>query len=162
MENKLLAKEVCEVLRKNNLTLATAESCTGGKIGAALTSVSGISNFYGFGFITYANEAKVKLLGVKSETLETFGAVSENTAIEMAEGALRVSGADIAVSVTGIAGPGGGSEEKPVGLVYIGFARRGREPKAYKNNFSGDRESVREQTVNKAFEIIIDNTEKEG
>ena len=152
----LAAQKLYEALKENNLKVATAESCTGGMIGAALTSVSGVSSYYGFGVVTYANEAKEKLLGVSHATLEAVGAVSPETACEMAQGALKLSGADIAISVTGIAGPHGGSSEKPVGLVYIGIARKGGECVAYKNNFSGDREDVRTQTVIKALTLAID------
>ena len=156
-EKHTLAKKLYDILKVNNMTVATAESCTGGMIGAALTSVSGMSECYGYGVVTYANEAKEKMLGVKHETLETYGAVSEQTALEMAKGALKLSLADVSVAVTGIAGPSGGSKEKPVGLVYIGFAEKSGKCKAYKNIFLGDRESVREQTVIKAFEILIEN-----
>jgi nicotinamide-nucleotide amidase len=107
-------------LQEKGLTVATAESCTGGLIGKRITEVPGSSQVYGFGVVTYANEAKMKLLGVKEETLKQYGAVSPQTAAEMAAGARSLSGADIAIAVTGIAGPGGGSTEKPVGLVYIG------------------------------------------
>ncbi len=151
----LAAQKLYEALEENNLKVATAESCTGGMIGAALTSVSGVSSYYGFGVVTYANEAKEKLLGVSHATLEAVGAVSPETACEMAQGALKLSDADIAISVTGIAGPHGGTVEKPVGLVYIGIARKGVEPVAYKNNFSGGREEVRTQTVIKALELAI-------
>jgi len=109
-----------KVLQQKGLTAATAESCTGGLIGKRITEVPGSSEVYGFGVVTYANQAKMKLLGVKEETLRQYGAVSSQTAAEMAAGARVLSGADIAISVTGIAGPGGGSTEKPVGLVYIG------------------------------------------
>ncbi len=144
------AKKLVELLRKKNKTLATAESCTGGMIGAALTSVPGASEVYGFGFITYANEAKERLLGVRGETLAAHGAVSPETAAEMAAGALRVSGAGIAVAVTGIAGPGGGTPEKPVGLVYVGVASE-KGVRTVKLNLSGDREQVRRQTVERAL-----------
>lgn len=146
------AEKLYEVLKNKNKTIATAESCTGGMIGMALTSVSGISSYYGYGVVTYANEAKEKLLGVSHQTLETFGAVSEETAREMAAGALELSGADIAVAVTGIAGPGGGSKEKPVGLVYIGVAEKDGVT-AYKNLFFGSRDEVRRATVIKALEL---------
>lgn len=152
----LAAQKLYEALKENNLKIATAESCTGGMIGAALTSVSGVSSYYGFGVVTYANEAKEKLLGVSHDTLEAFGAVSYETACEMAQGALEMSGADIAISVTGIAGPLGGTDEKPVGLVYIGIAQKGKETVAYKNNFSGAREEVRTQTVIKALTLTTD------
>lgn len=111
-----------KLLIENKLTIATAESCTGGLLSSWLTDVSGASEVFGFGVCTYANEAKMKLLGVKSETLEKFGAVSEETAKEMADGIRKLSGSDIALSLTGIAGPTGGTEEKPVGLVYLGVS----------------------------------------
>jgi PncC family amidohydrolase len=145
-------------LREKNLTLSTAESCTGGMIGASITSIPGISSYYGYGFVTYSNEAKQKLIGVKGETLEKFGAVSAETVLEMAEGALRVSGADIAVSVSGIAGPGGGTEKKPVGLVYIGYAQK--EKRLFKKlNLSGDRDLVRLLTVKNVLELIVNQLE---
>ncbi len=150
------AQKLYEALKSKNMTVATAESCTGGMIGAALTSVSGVSECYGFGVVTYANEAKEKLLGVSHATLESVGAVSPETAREMAQGALKMSGADIAISVTGIAGPLGGTKEKPVGLVYIGIARKDGEYAVYKNNFSGGREEVRTQTVIKALNLATD------
>ncbi len=149
------AQEVCKLLADNKMTVATAESCTGGMIAELLTSVSGASTVFGYGFVTYSNEAKQKLLGVKKETLSQFGAVSEQTVTEMADGALKVANADIAVSVSGIAGPTGGTEEKPVGLVYIGLSQNGKATKAIKNIFDGDRDSVRRQTAEKVFELIL-------
>ncbi len=151
-----LALEVYDKLKKQGKTLATAESCTGGLIGATITAVPGVSECYGFGVVTYANEAKEKLLGVSHHTLETVGAVSEETACQMAEGALKLSGSDVAVAVTGIAGPGGGSAEKPVGLVYVGIAVKDKEPKAVKNVFDGDRDEVRASTVKKALELVLE------
>ena len=109
-------------LAEQGRTLAIAESCTGGLIATRITDVSGASEVFGFGFVTYANEAKEQLLGVRAEDLEAHGAVSEPVARQMAEGALAVGGADIAVAVTGIAGPTGGTEEKPVGTVFIAVA----------------------------------------
>ena len=152
----ILAETVYRKLKEQGKTLATAESCTGGLIGGALTAVPGVSECYGYGVVTYANEAKEKLLGVKHETLETVGAVSPETARQMAEGALRLSGADIAVAVTGIAGPGGGTAEKPVGLVYIGLALKNSYSKAIKNIFKGDRDEVRTSTVCKALELVLE------
>ena len=151
-----IACKVYEELKKKGKTLATAESCTGGLIGATITAVPGVSECYGFGVVTYANEAKEKLLDVNHATLETFGAVSPETAKEMADGALKLSGSDIAVAVTGIAGPGGGTEEKPVGLVYIGVAVKGKETKAIKNIFDGTRDEVRAATVCKALELVLE------
>lgn len=148
-----------EYLKQNNLTLSTAESCTGGMIASAITNVSGSSQFFGTGVVTYSNEAKMKLIGVKKETLEKYGAVSEQTASEMAEGVLKLGEADISVAVTGIAGPTGGTPEKPVGLVYIGISGK-YGTFAYKNNFDGNRDDVRKQTVERAFELVFDYLNK--
>jgi len=147
------SEEVVKKLRDKKISLATAESCTGGMLGKLITSVPGASEIYGFGFITYANEAKAQILGVNEETLKKYGAVSKETALEMAVGAKRVSGADIAVSVTGIAGPGGGTPEKPVGLVYIAIAY---EDKAEfkKLLLNGERETIRKETCENVFELI--------
>ncbi len=144
-----------EYLKQNNLTVSTAESCTGGMIASAITNVSGSSGFFGTGVVTYSNEAKMKLIGVKKETLEKYGAVSEHTASEMAEGILKLSGADVSVAVTGIAGPTGGTAEKPVGLVFIGVSGK-YGTFTYKNNFNGNRDEVRKQTVDRAFELVLD------
>lgn len=114
-----LENAVVKTFSERGLTLASAESCTGGLISKRITDIPGSSAMFGYGVCTYANEAKEKILGVKHETLEKYGAVSEATAREMAEGLLRLSGADVAVCTTGLAGPGGGSDEKPVGLVYL-------------------------------------------
>lgn len=151
------AKKLCTALKERSLTVTTAESCTGGMIAGAITSVPGSSDCFGYGFVTYANEAKSNLIGVKADTLKKFGAVSYETAKEMAEGALGVSGADIAVAVTGIAGPGGGTEEKPVGLVYISVASKWAETKVYKNLFDGNRDEVRHKTVIRALELVFEN-----
>ena len=145
-----------EYLKQNNLTISTAESCTGGMIASAITNVSGASGFFGAGVVTYSNEAKAKLIGVNKETLDKYGAVSEQTAKEMAEGVLMLGEADVAVAVTGIAGPTGGTVEKPVGLVYMGIAQRGKNTKAYENLFSGQRDEVRHKSVCKALELIIE------
>lgn len=120
-DNKELVDVVGRMLLEKKLTIASAESCTGGLFAAALTDIPGISQTFKAGFVTYSNEAKVRELGVNEETLAKYGAVSEETAKEMVEGLAKVTGCDVCVSVTGIAGPGGGTEEKPVGLVYIGF-----------------------------------------
>lgn len=131
-------------------TVTTAESCTGGWIAKAITDVPGSSAVIGFGIVSYSNEAKVSLLGVRNSTLEANGAVSEAVVMEMAAGALQLSGADIAVSVSGIAGPDGGSKEKPVGTVWFGWARRDGASMLTESDsqlFAGDREAVRAQTV---------------
>lgn len=127
-----LEETVVRLLTARGLKLATAESCTGGLISNRITDVSGSSAVFTHGFVTYANEAKMGLLGVSASDLETHGAVSEPVALAMAAGALRASGADIAVAVTGIAGPTGGTPEKPVGTAWIGLARKGAEPTAFK------------------------------
>lgn len=140
-------------------TIAFAESCTGGLISKRLTDVPGASEVFGFGFCTYANQAKMQILGVKSQTLEAHGAVSPETAEEMAVGALRVSGADIAVSVTGIAGPGGGSEEKPVGLVYMGVASENgvfSKKLLLAQHKNADRAYIRTLTATHAFKAALD------
>ena len=121
-----LVRVVADLLMERGLTISAAESCTGGMFGAAMTDVPGISAVFDRSLVTYSNEAKMQELGVSAETLEKFGAVSEETAREMAEGVRRVSGSDIGVSVTGIAGPDGGTEEKPVGTVWYGLAMDGR------------------------------------
>lgn len=143
-------------LKSRGLFVTTAESCTGGLIAGAITSVAGASDCFGTGFITYANEAKMQMLGVKGETLQTRGAVSEETAREMAAGALMQSGAGLALAVTGIAGPGGGSADKPVGLVYIGVAggQSGDMLTAQRFDF-GDigRDAVRRETVLAALKL---------
>lgn len=150
-----LVEELTLLLLDENMMLATAESCTGGLIAAAITDRAGSSAVFDRGFITYTNESKSELIGVKKETLDQYGAVSENTAKEMAEGALKNSRAHIAVSVTGIAGPSGGTDKKPVGLVYIGIATKDGVT-AHKNNFDGDRTSIRQATVEKALELLIE------
>ena len=151
--------KVSEKLRAKGYMLATAESCTGGMIGAAMTELSGSSDIYAGGFVTYSNDLKIKLLGVSEVTLKNHGAVSSETASEMAAGALEKTGADIAVSVTGIAGPGGGSTEKPVGLVYIGIALKNSAPQTFKHNFDGDRASIRQQTVETALSLTLKKLE---
>lgn len=121
-ENPFPENKIGEILRERNQTLSTAESCTGGLISSFLTDISGSSEYIFSNFVTYSNEAKMKYLGVKSETLEKHGAVSEQTAREMAEGLLKVTGTTFAMATTGIAGPTGGSDEKPVGLMFIGLS----------------------------------------
>jgi len=140
--------------RTKGLRLATAESCTGGMISSALTEVAGSSDVFECGFVTYSNDAKVDMLDVAPTTLAAHGAVSAEVAREMAEGALRRSHADISVAVTGIAGPGGGTPEKPVGLVYLAVARRGHAAVSARHLFSGDRASVRSQTTQVALSLL--------
>jgi len=157
----MLAAKVLRALEKRGLKLATAESCTGGMVSAALTDLAGASNVFERGFVTYSNEAKMELLGVSEETLSQHGAVSAETAREMAEGALRHSRADMAVSITGIAGPGGGSAEKPVGLVWFGLAVKGKEPRAEKRIFlAGERAIVRRDSVATALSLVLEAASK--
>jgi nicotinamide-nucleotide amidase len=151
-----LVQKLFEKLDNKSWQITTAESCTGGLIGAALTEVSGSSQYFDRGFVTYSNEAKMEMLGVLQQSLIKHGAVSEEVAKEMALGALENSNAQIAVSVTGVAGPGGGSDEKPVGLVYIGIATN-KDVTAYKNNFDEDRNSVRRQTVKRALNLLLES-----
>lgn len=155
-----LVEELSLLMISKNLRLVTAESCTGGMIAAAMTDRAGSSAIFERGFVTYSNEAKIEELGVQSATIETHGAVSEKTAAEMAQGALKHSHANIALSVTGIAGPSGGTDEKPVGLVYIGIAIQNREPKIHKHIFDGDRTTIRQQTAEAALNHLIDTFEK--
>lgn len=150
-----LAQHVGELLQARHLTLATAESCTGGQIAEVITTVPGSSNWFERGFVTYSNIAKREMLGVKAETLELYGAVSEQIAREMAEGALKRSHADLSIAVTGIAGPDGGTTDKPVGTVWFGWARKGFETLVQLRNFSGDRLAVRDQTVEFALREMI-------
>lgn len=135
--NNFPEKLIGKILHERKKTLATTESCTGGLVSSLLTDVSGSSEYIFANFVTYSNEAKSKYLGVKEETLREFGAVSEQTAKEMAEGLLKVSECDYALATTGIAGPTGGSKEKPVGLMYIGLAKE-NETKVIKINQSPD------------------------
>ena len=153
-----LADAVLELARKQGFKIATAESCTGGLIAGALTDIAGSSDVVDRGFVTYSNEAKQQMLDVKSATLQQFGAVSKATAKEMAYGAIAHSMADICVSVTGVAGPGGGTAEKPVGLVWFGIAQVGQPPYAEKMLF-GDigRAAVRQETVLHALSLLKQN-----
>lgn len=148
-----LESVIVRQLAGRGLTLALAESCTGGRIADKITNVPGASAVFIAGFVTYANAAKEKFLGVRAETLKQSGAVSENVAREMAEGARRETGADFALSVTGIAGPGGGTAEKPVGMVFIALASaRGTVVEARLNAFG--REEFKEATARQALELL--------
>ncbi len=149
-----------ETLLGKNATISTAESCTGGMVAARLTSVSGASGAFKYGAVTYCNEAKNKVLGVRQETLDELGAISAKTAKEMAEGVRKIMGADIGVSVTGNAGPNS-SENKPVGLVYVGVSSDAYSA-VLENHFEGDRISVREQAADAALELALSAAEKLG
>ena len=152
----LLAQAEALVARcwDRRLMIATAESCTGGLVAAAITAIAGSSQVLDRGFVTYTNAAKHDMVGVPVEMIAAYGAVSEPVARAMAEGALRHSQAQIAVSVTGIAGPGGGSADKPVGLVWIGGARRGAETMTVRHVFPGDRSAIRRSAVAAALEML--------
>ena len=154
-----LAQSLVSLCLEKNITFGTAESCTGGLISASVTDVPGASAVFFGGIVSYDNSVKSGVLGVKNETLCAHGAVSEETAGEMSLGARRLLGVDYAVSVTGIAGPGGGTKEKPVGLVYISVATP-RNITVTKNLFSGNREEVRLQTVAKALSLLSDEIRK--
>jgi len=149
-----LAARLVMLCRAKGVTIATAESCTGGLIAGAITAIPGSSAVLERGFVTYSNAAKTEMLGVPAALIDSEGAVSEPVARRMAEGALAHSAADIAVSVTGIAGPGGGSAAKPVGLVWFGFARRGATTRTLKQVFPGDRSEVRRGAVVQALALL--------
>lgn len=154
MSNNDLANDLLQACQKRGIMLATAESCTGGMIIAALTDIAGSSTVVDRGFITYSNEAKMDMLGVSAATLEAHGAVSRETAIEMAAGALARSRAGLSLAVTGIAGPGGGSAEKPVGLVWFGVGLDGRTVTAdYRQFADKGRDFIRHETVRHALEL---------
>lgn len=150
-------EEVLEAFRARGWTLATAESCTGGLVAGALTAIAGSSDVVDRGFVTYSNAAKMAMLGVESATLNTYGAVSEQTARQMAQGACRAAGVDAAVSITGIAGPGGGSDQKPVGLVHFACARRDGKIMHREKRF-GDigRDAVRHASVLVALDMLAE------
>jgi nicotinamide-nucleotide amidase len=154
-ELRVLAEQIADAALRQRLTLVTAESCTGGWIAKTLTDLPGSSAWFDAGVVTYSYEAKEALLGVNPRTLEGTGAVSEETALEMVSGALARFGAGVAVAVTGIAGPSGGTAEKPVGTVWIGWKRRGGYAHARLFHFDGDREAVRRQTVAAALKGVI-------
>jgi nicotinamide-nucleotide amidase len=148
------AERVLTSCRKRRLKLVTAESCTGGLVAAALTAIAGSSDVVDRGFVTYSNEAKHEMLGVALDTLEKHGAVSEPTARAMARGALTHSLSDLSVSVTGVAGPGGGSADKPVGLVHFAAARTGFELVAEHHVFPGDRDGIRRLATLTALALL--------
>jgi len=148
------AAALLERYRQAKLRIASAESCTGGMVAARLTDVPGSSDVVERGFVTYSNEAKTEMLGVATTLLGQYGAVSAQVARAMAEGALAHARADVAVSITGIAGPGGATPGKPVGLVYLALARRGSETKVERQQFAGDREAVRAAATDRALELL--------
>ncbi len=150
-----LEDQLVERLAKRKLTVTTAESCTGGMVAGTIVNVSGASDVLNEAYVTYSNEAKRRLVHVQKETLEQFGAVSEETAREMAVGAAKAAGADMALSTTGIAGPLGGTAEKPVGLVYIGCFLQGKI-RVIECRFSGDRSENRRYTVDAALRLALE------
>ena len=150
-----LAPRVLAACRRRGIMLATAESCTGGMIAAALTDIAGSSDVVERGFVVYSNEAKREMLGVAAELIERHGAVSEEVARAMAEGAVAHARAAVAVAVTGVAGPGGGSAAKPVGLVHLACAMEGRETIHRREVFPGDRAAIRAATVAKALGLVL-------
>jgi len=153
--NPQLVRKLGTILQRQNLTISVAESCTGGNLSAALTSVSGASNYFNCGFITYANQAKINLLGVEPAALAQFGAVSEKTALAMVIGVHKRSNSQVCIAVTGIAGPHGGSAQKPVGTVCFGFLILGKSWTTTKL-FAGDRVDVVTSSVNFALKTAYD------
>lgn len=152
-EEPLLEEMIVALLCEKKVTLATAESCTGGMLASRIIDVPGVSEVFKAGFVTYANEAKQNLIGVKEETLAQFGAVSEQTAREMVLGAMKAAKADMAVATTGIAGPGGGTKEKPVGLVYIACGSAD-DIVVEKCRFNGSRKEIRQASVEHALGML--------
>jgi nicotinamide-nucleotide amidase len=157
-----LARRLGERLKASRHKLATAESCTGGWAAQAVTAIAGSSDWFERGFVTYSDDAKRELLGVRADTLNTHGAVSEQTAREMAQGALERSKGTVALAITGIAGPTGGSDAKPVGTVCFAWASQDAPLRSETRLFKGDRESVRRQSVVRALEGVIELLEQKG
>lgn len=155
MENRAIEIHLGELLRQRGLRLAVAESCTGGLVSHRITNVPGSSTYYIGGITAYAYEAKVRLLGVRWETLEKHGAVSRETVIEMAIGVRRAMAADIGLSISGVAGPGGGTPEKPVGTTWIGLSTPDYE-QAYHHLWPGDRLAIKEQSAQAALQVLLD------
>lgn len=155
-----LARELGSVCKRRGFTVATAESCTGGGIAGAITDVAGSSAWFERGFVTYSNAAKQEMLGVAEDLIEAHGAVSEAVVQAMAEGALRHSPAELSVAVSGVAGPDGGTAAKPVGTVWLAWARRGHPARPAREHFSGARAEVRQQAVIAALEGLITLAEK--
>ena len=148
------AKELSKLLVANGLTMSVAESCSGGALANAITSIPGASSYFDCGFITYSNQSKIEMLGVDIQTLETYGAVSEEVALEMVIGVTTKSHSDVAVSITGIAGPTGGTSEKPVGMVCFGFSCKGKTS-TNTQLFSGDRANIVSQSVSYAMRQLF-------
>lgn len=154
-----LANAVARLMLSRGLHLAVAESCTGGWVAMALTAIAGSSEWFDRGYVTYSNCAKQQMLGVSEATLARHGAVSEQTVAEMTARALAASGTDLALAISGIAGPGGGTEDKPVGTVWIAWQRKSHPPVTLRRHFDGDREAVRRQAVVQALQGLIERVE---
>ncbi len=150
-----LVERIKDLFDSKGLSLALAESCTGGLIGGAVTEVPGVSSFFLGSAGTYSNSSKESILSVPYQVLRSYGAVSSQCAQAMAYGAMELYGSDVALSVTGIAGPDGGSDEKPVGLVWFGLAVRGKSPRSFSRIFPGDRDDIRRSTVLEALDSIL-------
>lgn len=155
-----LARRVGARLKEKGLVLATAESCTGGWVAQVVTSVAGSSEWFDRGFVTYSNDAKREMIGVRRETLDRHGAVSEETAREMAAGTLAASGAQITLAITGVAGPAGGTPQKPVGMVCFAWAVRGGTTDSTTQHIAGDRAAVRRQSVVVALQGVVDRVRR--
>ena len=155
MDAEDIAKKIGEELKARKMMLATAESCTGGWVGQVLTSVPGSSHWFDRGFITYTNNAKRQMLDVSTDILARYGAVSEQTARAMAEGALTHSDAQLSLAITGIAGPGGGTPEKPVGTVCFAWAMKDRDTQTKRLHIDGDRQVVRSQAVIESLNGVL-------
>lgn len=153
---QILSLELGKLLDQHDLILTTAESCTGGGVSAAITDIAGSSAWFDRAFITYSNDAKMEMLGVKEQTLESYGAVSEQTVEEMVTGALARSNANIGVSISGIAGPSGATEGKPVGTVCFGWADKAGWLKVATHHFEGDRIEVRKKAVSMALKVLYE------
>lgn len=162
MSMQNLAVEVGKVLQANGVSMATAESCTGGWIAKMMTDIAGSSAWFDCGFVTYSNNAKERMLGVKKASIDLDGAVSESVVREMAEGAIERSSAAIAVAVSGIAGPQGGTPQKPVGTVWLAWSIRGKQTHAQCCHFEGNRDAVRRQTAEKALKGVIEYLVQQG
>ena len=154
-----LSARVGKVLKERGLMLATAESCTGGWVSQVVTSVPGSSDWFDRGFVTYSNASKQEMLGVKVETLNKHGAVSAEVVREMAQGALEHSSAQVSVAISGVAGPKGGTPNRPIGTVWLAWVMRGQEPRCRSTHFAGDRDMVRQQAVMAALQGIIDTVQ---
>ncbi len=151
----LLISQIATILLKQNARLVSTESCTGGQIASCLTQISGSSQWFECGLVTYSNQSKQQLLDVAVETLNTYGAVSEQTVIEMVQGAIKKYAVDYSLAVSGIAGPSGGTEEKPVGTIYFAWGAKSKKPKAIRLQLSGDRQQIQAQAVNESLQGLL-------